>query len=78
MIKRPALAALMFLAACDNSGPKAPTGNDAAIAAAERKAVIDTDSAQAEAQAAQLAQPPAETVEPADQSAQPTTPTAAR
>ena len=51
-MNRVALAVLLALSACDNSGPKAPTGNDAAVAAAERKAVSDTDAAMAEARAA--------------------------
>ncbi|QXQ07897.1 hypothetical protein KX816_07870 [Sphingosinicellaceae bacterium] len=50
-----ALLLLLGLAACDNAGPKAPTGNDAAIAAAERKAVSDTDAALAEARPVQPA-----------------------
>ena len=66
--KRLALAALLLLAACDNAGPKAPTGNDAAIAAAERKAVSDTDAALAEAQPVLAPAPPAEpTAAPAEQ-----------
>lgn len=50
-----ALAALLVLAACDKSAPVAPTTTDDAIAAAERKAISDTDAAMAEARTAQAA-----------------------
>ena len=52
VIRLAAIAAIVLLAGCDTGSPKAPSTSDAAIAAAERKAVSDTDAALAEASAA--------------------------